>query len=835
MAYYSKTIQEEELKNKVAKDWFQRYDTTQIVGKIDFCVSVPVGNGPELFETESLLWAEAKKGNKQDIWESFVQLILTIGKARTFDHHLPPAYLGAFDAEKIAFVPYNTVLDVFYQNDFNWNVTPSDHQTKEFKLLYELVSDTLHSGAVRYCFEQDEKELRHFIRNNFIVGKSRQTKVRINKNNFTAIYQKWCQQVKPTIAVDWELVSKSGIIDADFYLADILSEHNLTLREKLYVLLRTDHYELARHIDAQTGLFSSSSAPFTDKQKAHHEFWQRYNRPPKREYWDYIVERRDLLVSQDVRERKGSYFTPQQWVELSQQYLAMELGEDWQDEYYIWDCAAGTGNLLAGLTNKYNIWASTLDKADVDVMHDRIKRMNDNSSNGQGANLLESHVFQFDFLNDSFDILPDGLRQIVNDPEKRKKLVVYINPPYAEAGNARQRSGNGENKSGVAADTYVYREYKKSMGLACRELFAQFFMRVYKELPTCVLAEFSKLKILQAPNFREFRKVFRAKLGRNFIVPADTFDNVNGQFPIGFFIWHTSENEVFEETTSSVYDKVGDLVGTKRIYSYLHERNVIEWLRMYYDKVNESIGFIRMNGTNVQNNLGIYIASQLSPNDVHNHFYAEITRNNVREMAIYLAIRQAIEMSWILDREQYLFPNDAWKYDYEFQTKCLIFALFHSQNRIRSQHGTNHWIPFTEAEVNAQNNFENHFMSDYLRGKYAKKDKPAFQQSLFEEEETTDEYIPMNHLSETAKSVMDAGRELWKYYHAQPDANPNASLYDIRLHFQGMKVSKSGKEQMNSESEDERYTELIGSLRQSLKVLAIEIRLKVYEYGFLKK
>lgn len=77
-------------------------------------------------------------------------------------------------------------------------------------------------------------------------------------------------------------------------------------------------------------------------------------------------------------------FTPQCWVELSQQYIAAELGEDWQDEYYIWDCAAGTGNLLAGLTNKYNIWASTLDKADVDVMRDRIRN---------GANLLESHVF----------------------------------------------------------------------------------------------------------------------------------------------------------------------------------------------------------------------------------------------------------------------------------------------------------------------------------------------------------------------------------------------------------------------------------------------------------
>ena len=130
-----------------------------------------------------------------------------------------------------------------------------------------------------------------------------------------------------------------------------------------------------------------------------------------------------MLVPQDVRERKGAFFTPRKWVELSQKYLADVLGEDWQDEYYVWDCAGGTGNLLAGLTNKYNIWASTLDQADVNAMHDRIDH---------GANLLKSHVFQFDFLNDDFTKLPQGLLDIINDENKRKKLVVYINPPYAE-------------------------------------------------------------------------------------------------------------------------------------------------------------------------------------------------------------------------------------------------------------------------------------------------------------------------------------------------------------------------------------------------------------------
>ena len=82
---------------------------------------------------------------------------------------------------------------------------------------------------------------------------------------------------------------------------------------------------------------------------------------------------------------------------------------------------------------------------------------------------------------------------------------------------------------------------------------------------------------------------------------------------------------------------------------------------------------------------------------------------------------------------------------------------------------------------------------------------------------------------------MDAGRELWRYYHAQPGANPNASYYDIRLHFQGVKRTASGKEQMNAISADETYNKLLAALRTAHKALAAHIAPKVYEYGFLKR
>lgn len=87
----------------------------------------------------------------------------------------------------------------------------------------------------------------------------------------------------------------------------------------------------------------------------------------------------------------------------------------------------------------------------------------------------------------------------------------------------------------------TYKKYQETLGKASNELFAQFFIRIYKEIPHCKLAAFSKLKYLNASNFVKFRETFKAKFLAGFLCPADTFDNVKGQFPIGFLVWDLGE------------------------------------------------------------------------------------------------------------------------------------------------------------------------------------------------------------------------------------------------------------------------------------------------------
>lgn len=860
MAHYG-NILEEELKNKVAQDLFPQFDTTPIIGRIDFCVSLPA-DPLGLNEPESLLWAEAKKGTTHSIEESFIQLILTLGKEHPQDKNLPPAFLGAFDAEKIAFLPYNAVLDVLAQNDFNWNVAPSDHSTKEFKQLQALLSDKLKTGLEIYDYDTDAKELFHFIKHNFHLQRIGQTShIRINKNNFTHIYQKWWEAVKPTIGINWDKAKKEGIIDADFYLADILSKDNATMGQKLFVLLQNDHYILDRKVN-DSGLEDLKKAKFIDGQKAHHQFWNRYSRPPKREYWDDIVNRRDLLVPSGIRKYQGAFFTPPQWVELSQQYLAAELGEDWQDEYYIWDCCAGTGNLLEGLTNKQRIYASTLDKADVQAMKQRIESMNLAARDGKsGANLTEKHVFQFDFLNDPFfdeedtdgriikSKLPKSLQDILHDPQKRSKLVIYINPPYAEAASKQTVTGNGENKTDVAVKHKTYKRYVDKIGIAARELFAQFLIRAYCEIPTAVLAQFSKLKIEQAPNFSGFRRIFRAKPGRNFLVPAETFDNVKGQFPIGFFIWHTDANETFEKTISDVYDAKGNYIGQKTLCAETNSKSINDWIITTRNRTGEkAIGYMSAKGNDFQNTNYNYIIN--SKSQLPHPRGTVVTDKNLTEIAIYYAVRHCIEPTWLNDRDQFLFPNNGWQTDTFFQSDCLAYTLF--STNIQSSKGVNHWIPFTEAEVDADELFHSHFMSDFLCGRIKQQPMTEDERTAYENDEknyeTGDMFVASTDVdthvingtspvtfSPEAQAVMDAGRKLWHYYYQQSDALPDASFYDIRLHFQGTKTTKSGKLQMNSDSKDETYTTLITTLRQKMKVLAQQIEPKVYEYGFLKR
>ncbi|WP_100949062.1 hypothetical protein [Helicobacter pylori] len=819
-------LNEEPLKSQIKAEFFKDKKFLYSGDKIDFMLSYEHPNA-----ILPILWGEAKRGDFDDLDKAFTQLLLTIGKHRLYTHHTPP-YLCAFNAFKMEFIAFNdTITSFLYKSDIDFSIAPSNHNTEGFKHALDAFKAMCKSYKWVFDFKTQSQECKKFIENN-LNSSHLLNKIQIDKNNFFTIYQKWLEAVKPTIDIDWEVAKTKGILDADYYLADLLSDGDKTIIEKLQTILSSSYYKLKRGVN-ELGKIDFTEVGFTDGQQAHKEFWRIYERPPKLEFQAFILERRDLLVPSDVRERKGAFFTPKIWVEKSQEYLAKALGQDYQEDYIIWDCAGGTGNLLNGLTNKANCFLSTLDSNDVAIVKDLAAKNH--------LKLLENHVFQFDFLNDDFksDKMPKSLQEILKDEKKRKKLIIYINPPYAEAGNKAKMSGTGEHKAKVARNNKIYEAYKDFLGSGANELFAQFFMRIYKELNGCIMASFSTLKYLNSSNFKKFREIFKAKFLEGFMVPADSFDNVKGQFPIGFLVWDTATPPLKPNNAINleVFDSRGGFLGYKNIINE-NVKNIHMWLKQK-EKIEsmEILGYIDTPTPDFQGSPSVAIINNKNSSKRHSVYFA-ITGSNILLGSVFFSIRHCIKATWQNDRDQFYAPyDDAFQDDSEFKGNCLVFMLFHTQNRITTTQGTNHFIPFSEDEVESKERYTSYTLLDFLKGGIKEKSDDLF---LNDKKENK----PLE-FSQSALKVFDAGREIYRYYHTQDFTNrpynanaslpynANASLYDIKEFFQGRNMQ--GKLNSPAKAKDEYYKQLYANLQDALKDLAKEIQPKVYEYGFLRE
>lgn len=483
-------------------------------------------------------------------------------------------------------------------------------------------------------------------------------------------------------------------------------------------------------------------------------------------------------------------------------------------------------------------------------------------SSKNALHLLPKHIFQFDFLNDEFfdticekhqkeglnfadekcekcqkSKVPNSLQEILKDEAKRKRLIIFINPPYAEATSATQVTNTGKNKDGVALGNATYERYKDSMGKASNELFAQFFFRIYKEIPHCHLAAFSTLKYVNSSNFIKFRETFQAKFLKGFIAPAYTFDNVKGNFPIGFLVWNLAQPQAIKSITLDIFNDSGAGLGKKRFYTTLDSKESInKWIKQYDNKVITEIAYMCNPSPDFQHNSQLYISQKKG---IEHFNFFKLFKNNLIVGAVYFAVRHCIKATWINDRDQFLAPNKKWEKDAEFQNDCLIFMLFHAQNRITAKEGINHFIPFSEKDLNAAEAFESHFMLEFIQGKIkiSNKKKKGQQEFNFQSDELEKTFIPTKPLefSHEAKEVFKAAKELFKHYHEQAkdetSYTPNAALYDIKAHFQGF----NDKDKMNppQKAKDEAYKDKLGELNYALKNLAKKIEVKVYEYEFL--
>lgn len=219
----------------------------------------------------------------------------------------------------------------------------------------------------------------------------------------------------------------------------------------------------------------------------------------------------DRIVEDTTRRKQGEFFTPAIWVDKAHEYIASVFGEDWKEKYIVWDPAWGTGNLTRDYKFK-ELYCSTLIQADIET------------ANQMGYN-PEAVKFQYDFLNDSYEQLPVGLRRAI---ESGKEIIVLMNPPYGSVNdfqNIKQDGGKSKNK---IEDTIVKKEMNsEKLGLCVKNLYTQFIYRLNK-MGKIHIGVFSPPLMYSGIDF----KIFRDKVLDNydftsgFIMDASNFADV---------------------------------------------------------------------------------------------------------------------------------------------------------------------------------------------------------------------------------------------------------------------------------------------------------------------
>ena len=117
----------------------------------------------------------------------------------------------------------------------------------------------------------------------------------------------------------------------------------------------------------------------------------------------------------------------------------------------------------------------------------------------------------------------------------------------------------------------------------------------------------------------------------------------------------------------------------------------------------------------------------------------------------------------------------------------------------------NHFIPFTEAEVNAPDRFESDFMVQYLADKT---------------------------LSQEAKSVLDAGRDLWKTYFAHTDVRSVRDEYKLNRADVGWYQIRNALKKRNESGDTVPVS--FAAFESAYESLTDKLRPQVFSLGFLR-
>lgn len=772
---------------------------------------------------------------KLDRSKVLIQVLYYLKKFESNGRRLPNVILVG-DKDEVFVLHSNDIID-YLDKDIDWGLAPSEAPDKNDDLLLDIrTNDNINPFVFQINDSFNFRDVCTKIKDlTFNIKRH----VRVTDNNMSQIF--------------------------DYFVNNVIKDKNIGANEVVHIfmdlMLNPEDAHLNRNKKGE--LVLSNGTRIKVNQDNYQSFFEHYAQDYKPSERERFTEIADRLIEDTERRRKGEFYTPTIWVNEAHKMISEQFGDNWRDEYVVWDCAWGTGNLTRDYKFR-ELYCSTLNEGDLEIG----KKYN---VPGTGFN-THGAKFQYDFLNDDVeffeelkkvketngyleekDFLGSKLYQVaprlIRSLLAGKKLVFFINPPYSTGAEHGGRSKGGN------AITCINKSMKTNkMGSSSQQLYAQFLYRIsqignlFFDVDICI---FAKSNFMTSSSFKKFRTMFLSKFNYRcgMLFQASHFADVKGVWGIDFSIWSKGINcvDTFKHLLKDTVDGTISTIGIKDLYNMDNCISCSDYIKedikgligvdapQLGSGVNvKSVGC----GTLIVDSYGYYL-------NIGNSVYTNsdgvclftstcslghgisIFDTNILKVCSNFTARRLMTgkyANWINDKDEYMIPNIKHEQYKQWESDCIVYSLFNTasnQSSLRQiDYKDKKWDiknEFFFMSVEEMMNLANEYCNEEVYMDIKEHGKERYVYKLLQEVE----------LSEDAQAVLDKAIELTKVsFKHRKMFNDDKPDYHINTWDAGWyQIKGMLKEYMPNELKE---------FNEMYKALGDRMRLLVYELGFLK-
>lgn len=713
------------------------------------------------------------------------------------------------DKNECVLVPTQNIISALNcGSDFKY---PASHAAQDSVLMKSLMDNTLLEYAFVYDIDKDF-DIEGFCRTivNIMKADKEHTLAEINEHNIDKI---WNLFQRIVFGTDKKVSPNDQV--------------------SVFVHYITDHDDFIIN-DRKPNVFALNGKTYTVKDPAG---FRRF-----RNHFDYVRSVRqkrrlratcDRFIEDMNRRQKGEFYTPTIFVDYAHKMISEQFGEDWREKYVVWDCAWGTGNLTRDYKFR-ELYCSTLEQGELDIARD----IN-----------TDATKFKYDFLNDDFSDLPEGLKKAFIE---KKPILFLINPPYATAAGALgDKKSKVEVKNSKVGDEMI----KAGMGASGKDIYNRFLYRI------CKFKEQFKgninIGLFCNPKFMTGMRnaALRNKFLDNFyfingiIFNAGHFATVSANWGITFNLWGCDgidERHYFKHDIVDVIDGSINKIGEKILYNTDNLRFAPDFWKAPVKNIKRTDNSISLKSAlsiaNLEkickNNLGTIYSSGatimkfqqqiwiLSTASNHMGNATCITQDNFYQSAMILTAARIVDFNWLNNQDEMMYPNIEHPRFNDFKNDSVVFSLFES----KSQQSSLRNVEMDGKLWNVKNEF--FFMSREEMMNLA--DEVGFEELYNDANESNDRYVwkVLNDIpiSDEARKVLEKARDIVrKSFKYRKMIHMDHPEYHLQAWDAGWYQIKKLCSELPMLKEDmDEFKTLYKALKEKMKPM-------VYELGFLRK